>query len=71
MEYLFNEINHYLNGSSVWDCRSAMNAFLATLSVLCRPELKTDLMKDRFNKAYFSKPFLCFDRVGGFFTLNL
>ena len=51
LEFLFEEIEHYLQGSSTWDVRSAVNAFIATLSVLCRPELKTDLMKemDRIN----------------------
>lgn len=51
LEFLFKEIEHYLQGSTTWDVRSAVNTFIATLSVLCRPELKTDLMKemDRIN----------------------
>lgn len=51
LEFLFNEIEHHLQGDTVWDIRSAVNTFIATLSVLCRPELKTDLMKemDRIN----------------------
>ncbi len=51
LEFLFGEIEHFLQGDSVWDIRCAVNSFIATLSVLCRPELKTDLMKelDRIN----------------------
>ncbi len=51
LEFLFSEVEHFLAGSTIWDLRSAVNALIATLSVVCRPEIKTDLMKelDRIN----------------------
>ncbi|MDX1813078.1 MAG: dephospho-CoA kinase, partial [Gammaproteobacteria bacterium] len=38
LEFLFSEIEHYLQGATVWDIRSAVNTFLATLNVLLPPE---------------------------------
>jgi len=51
LESLFEEIEFYLQGNTVWDTRSAVNTFIAILNVFSRPEIKTDLMKemDRIN----------------------
>ncbi len=51
LESLFKEIEHKLQGGSVWDTRSTVQSLMALLNVFGRPEIKTDLMKemDRMN----------------------
>jgi len=46
LEYLFNQIAHWLRGLSSWDSRAAMAAILETLNVLDRPDLKAKLVKE-------------------------
>ncbi|MDH5377055.1 MAG: cell division protein ZapD [Gammaproteobacteria bacterium] len=51
LEGLFEEIDHHLEGNSVWDSRSAIKVIISILATLNRPDVKTDLIKelDRLN----------------------
>lgn len=52
LEHLFNQILHWMHGSSSWDSRAALQALLEILNVLDRPDLKSKLVKelDRYNE---------------------
>jgi cell division protein ZapD len=51
LEGLFEEIYHHLDGSNVWDTRSAIRGLINLLNALNRPDIKTELIKemDRLN----------------------
>lgn len=46
LEHLFTQINHWLQGTSIWDSRAALAALLEILNVLDRPDLKAKLVKE-------------------------
>lgn len=52
LEQLFNQFNHFLNGTSVWDKRAALNVLLDIMTIFSRNDLKSELLKelDRHSK---------------------
>lgn len=43
LEYLFQQIAHYIKGESEWDNRATLNAIFDVLNVIDRPDLKNKL----------------------------
>lgn len=52
LEQLFLELNHFMNGSSIFDKRAAISVLLNILMILNRNDLKSELLKelDRHSK---------------------
>ena len=46
MEYLFNQTDHFIGGTSKWDTRSALNSLLDITELLSRTDIKLDLIKE-------------------------
>ncbi len=46
LEHLFDQMFHWLHGTSSWDSRAALAALLEILNVLDRPDLKAKLVKE-------------------------
>lgn len=46
MEYLFNQVNHYLSGSTEWDSRNAVTTLIEIADFLNRTDVKTELIKE-------------------------
>jgi len=46
MEFLFNQTDHYIDGISEWDTRSALNSLLDITELLSRTDIKLDLIKE-------------------------
>lgn len=46
LEHLFNQVLHWMHGTSSWDSRATLAAILEILNVLDRPDLKTKLVKE-------------------------
>ncbi len=52
LEQLFNQLNHFMDGASVFDKRAAISALLDILMIFSRNDLKSELLKelDRHSK---------------------
>ena len=46
MEYLFNQISHYLSGASEWDSRNAVTALIEIVDFITRSDIKSELIKE-------------------------
>ena len=46
LEHLFCQTDYTLRGYSVWDSRATLDTLVATLEILSRTELKTELIKE-------------------------
>lgn len=46
LEQLFLQLNHFMNGSSVYDKRAAISVLLGILMILNRNDLKSELLKE-------------------------
>lgn len=46
LEFLFNQANHFLSGSSVWDSRVALFTILEIGTIFMRGDLKGEIMKE-------------------------
>lgn len=46
MEYLFNQVDHYLRGNSEWDFRNAITTLIEISDFLNRTDVKSELIKE-------------------------
>jgi len=46
MEYLFNQISHYLSGASEWDSRNAITTLIEIVDFITRSDIKSELIKE-------------------------
>ena len=46
MEYLYNQIDHYLQGRSEWDIRNTVTSLIDIVDFLTRTDIKTELIKE-------------------------
>jgi cell division protein ZapD len=46
LEQLFHQLNHFMNGSSVYDKRAAIDSLLDILTIFSRSDLKSELIKE-------------------------
>ena len=46
VEYLFDQLAHYINSQSEWDSRHALSLLLDIVDFLTRSDLKTELIKE-------------------------
>lgn len=46
MEYLFNQVDHYLKGVSEWDNRNTISTLIDIVDFLTRSDIKTELIKE-------------------------
>ena len=46
LEFLFQQTDHSLHGTSVWDSRATLASLLEILSIFSRSDLKTEVMKE-------------------------
>lgn len=46
MEYLFNQVDHYLKGTSEWDSRNTIATLIDIVDFLTRSDIKSELIKE-------------------------
>lgn len=46
LEHLFDQLNHYVEGDTVWDNRKTISTIIDILNALERADLKTELIKE-------------------------
>jgi cell division protein ZapD len=46
IEHLFNQLDHYIHGRSVWDSRIAVNTLFDILDIFSRSDIKNEVIKE-------------------------
>lgn len=46
LEQLFLQVDHFITGHSMWDCRAVISALLEILTIFSRTDLKKEILKE-------------------------
>ncbi len=63
LEYLFNKVQHWLEGDKTWDSDAALITMLEILTVLDRPDFKSKLIKEISHHSSLFKSYQALDHV--------